>query len=163
MKLGYIVKTSDSTLPKFPESCVVCGYPHGGEDGIIEMTLKAHMSSIAFYMANIIKMGEKRHILQIPGHQKCIRRLRRDYWLRYLLLVLIALPVVIIGIMNDWNRFYGGLIVCVIGAPFIYWELTHPLPVEYDHEKGEYIFTFKNKAYAESFAALNQSRIEENR
>jgi hypothetical protein len=161
MKLGYSVTVSDSREPKFPGYCVVCGQPHKEDQGIIEMTLKAHMTSVVFYAANIMKIAEHRHVMKIPGHAKCINGLRRQFWQRYFVLAIIAVSVTIFGMFNNWNKYYGGLIVILIGAPFIYWELAHPLPIEYDHDRGQYIFTFKDRIYADNFAALNQTEMKE--
>src|SRR5574340_531926 len=141
MKYGYRVKVSDSPLPKFPPSCVVCGQQHRGEFGIIEMTRKGHIPFVWFFMANIIKISEKHHILQIPGHKKCVNRLRRNFWLRNIMLVLVALAIATVGIINNWGKFYTAIVGLIICAPFIYWELSHPLPIEYDHNEGEYVFT----------------------
>jgi len=162
MKKGFIVKVKDSQSLSFPEYCVVCGRPHNGQHGTIELD-PGSISSIAFtiqMLRSIDKLSSKKHILSIPGHQSCIKSIRKAFWFRILFYFLIAAPIVIIGIQQGLNRFYMFLLLGVIALPIIFWEFSHPLPINYNHRYGEYVFEFKNRDYAERFALLNNAKVE---
>jgi hypothetical protein len=49
--------------------------------------------------------------------------------------------------------------VAIILLPFVLWHFNHPLPIECEYRKGNYIFTFKNRAYAERFAQMNKTNL----
>lgn len=52
------------------------------------------------------------------------------------------------------------LICLIIDALFMFWELSHPLPINYEYSNGEYVFEFTDRDYAERFALLNNARVE---
>lgn len=162
---GFIVKVNDLKFLSFPEYCIVCGRQYKGRYGTIEIGpvskrrpyLPVHISMLLL----IDKISSKEHVLSVPGHQKCIKSIRTAFWIRTLFYFLIAVPVFIIGIKYGLNRFYMFLICLVIAVPFIFWEFSHPLPINYEYRNGEYVFEFKDRDYAERFALLNDAKVEE--
>jgi hypothetical protein len=163
MKKGFTVKVKDSHSLSFPEYCVVCGRPYHGQLGKIELDPSSTSSMVTpIWMGRgIDKISSKKHVLSIPGHQSCIKSIRKAFWIRNLFYVLIAISVLIIGIKQGLNKFYMILLATVIALPIVLWEFSHPLPINYNHRNGEYIFEFKDRDYAERFALLNNAKVEE--
>jgi len=62
--------------------------------------------------------------------------------------------------MNSWNFFLEIILIFIIASPLVYWDIKHPLPVEYMLKDKKLIFTFTDENYAERFALLNQSKVE---
>ena len=162
MKNNYIVKISDSQDLIFPEDCVVCGCPHNGQLGNIEMhpSASGYFSSFIWIFSLLDKISSRKSLLSIAGHQSCLRSVRRSYWFRTLLFLLIITPIYIIGREQGVNRLYMLFICILLALPFVLWEYSRPLPIEYDYEKGKYVFTFTNRSYAERFASLNNTKME---
>jgi len=162
MKQNYIVKVSDAHDLSFPEYCVVCGRPHNGQRGNIEInpTGNSYFSSFIWMFSLLDKISSKKSVLSIPGHLGCLKSVRKSYWIRTLLLLLIITPIYIIGSEQGVNRFYMIFICSVIAVPFVLWEYARPLPIDYDHVQGKYVFTFTDRNYAERFASLNNTKME---
>lgn len=145
----------------FPAYCIVCGRPHNNQHGTIEVTPRgAYWHHL---ISSIDDISSKRHVISVPGHPKCLRSVRQSFWIRWLFIISIIIPTTIYGAAKDWSRFHILGIDLIIASPFIVWHLANPLPIEYTHMSGKYIFSFTDRYYAERFATLNNSKIEERR
>lgn len=155
----YSVSVNASQNLLFPEYCVICGKPADGQKGKIEMNLFQ-----SFFPESITSMfaqaSSKQRILNIPSHEICLRTARRSYWMRNILIILIVLFCLMVGEMNSWSRPLEVVLIFVIASPLIYWETSHPLPVEYEMKDNKLIFTFIDRQYADGFAFLNQSEVK---
>lgn len=143
----------------FPEHCVVCGRFNNGQQGKIEMT-RARSFFPSFIIDRLEQISSKQRIQLIPSHTECLRGVRRSFWKRNIILIFIVTFCLIEGKMNSWNFFLEIILIFIIASPLVFWDMKHPLPVEYMLKDKKLIFTFTDKNYAERFALLNQSKVE---
>lgn len=163
MKKGYSVEVSDANIPVFPEHCVFCTRPHGEQLGTLEISPlfgKAFSQGIGFSFYPAGGDASKKQSVCIPAHDQCIKEIKTRFWIRNLLPLLVALPVLITSMSGNWNNMYILLIGLVAAAPLVFWEVTHPVPIGYEHGSGYYIFTFRDRNYAEVFAQQNNAVIK---
>lgn len=158
----YNVQVDEARNITFPEFCVVCGRLNNGQQGIIEMT-KAQSFFPSSFISALEQLSSKKRLIEIPSHKNCIRAVRSSFWKRNLLYVVIVLFWLTMGRINNWNIFHEIILIIISSAPLMYWDTKHPLPVEYILKDKKLIFTFIDKNYAERFALLNDSKIEEKR
>lgn len=162
--MRYSVEVSDEETPVFPEHCVFCRRPDGEQLGTMEISPefgKAFSQGVGFSFYPAVGDVSKKHSVGIPAHRQCIKEINTKFWIRNLLPVIVALPVLITGMSGNWNNYYILLLGLVAAAPLIFWDITHPLPIGYEHCSGHYVFTFRDRKYAKDFARQNNTGIKE--
>lgn len=155
MKKLFIVEMSDSKLPIFPESCVVCNRPKGEQ--LRTMKMSSEHGRVDFYLYNLVKKNAQGYFLDIPAHDKCIIEVRNKFLKRFLLILSFT---VLVGVICNHYNFSGffAMIAFIFTMPLLF---NVPVPLEYEYYSNKFNFTFRDRNYAEHFAALNNVTMKE--
>jgi hypothetical protein len=161
MKNVFIVEVSDSKIPAFPDSCVVCRQPQVGQLGTIQIA--DEHGRLDFYFYQLTKEDRNQNFLSIPAHDACIKGVRNNFLKRFFLMVILAVSIGWIGIFYRLGLFFSAIIALLVVTPFLYWQFTEPVPVEYMHYSGKFVLIFKDRNYATDVAHLNHVNMKEQR
>jgi hypothetical protein len=159
MKTVYVVEVSDSQKPVFPDSCVVCGQPRG--ERLTTIMMNDEHGRVDFYLHGLFDTPAQGSLLEIPAHDVCARGVRNDFLKRFFLIVSVAASIFIIGILNKCSTWLSAAIALVLATPFLYFQFTKPVPVEFNHYDKKYVLMFKDRSYAEEFSHLNIAEVKE--
>jgi hypothetical protein len=159
MKNVFIVEVSDSKIPAFPDSCVVCRQPQVGQLGTIQIA--DEHGRLDFYFYQLTKEDRNQNFLSIPAHDACIKGVRNNFLKRFFLMVILAVSIGWIGIFYRLGLFFSAIIALLVVTPFLYWQFTEPVPVEYMHYSGKFVLIFKDRNYATDVAHLNHVNMKE--
>jgi len=154
----YVILKLGAHEPKFDDRCVVCKEPCGRSERIL----------IKAWSANFMPGAEfapTREFL-VPAHvtsKNCSRKLLRQWWLvtHGFTAVAIVIAVAVGFLMWKLNRgmslFYEVMLpVVIVGIAFyLYWKNHLEIAINEQMRDGEYMFTFDDCQYAESFERLN--------
>ena len=158
MAEGFNVEIISKSQIKYPEECIVCGRNANGQKG------KVQVGPLDMNMA-----FSKKNIVEVPMHNRCSTKYKLTFWKRYGFIFIIGAVVLIaLIIYTDYdsisdrliNRIILIIVLSVVLIPILVWHFNRPLPIECEYEKGNYIFTFNNRSYAERFAQINGSKVE---
>jgi hypothetical protein len=161
MKNVFIVEVSDLKIPVFPEACVVCRQPQSEQLGTIQMA--DEHGRLDFYFYHLIRRNRNENFLNIPAHDTCIKGVRNNFLKRFFLIVILAVSIGLIGILYHFGLFYSAIVALLVVTPFLYWQFTEPVPVEYMHYSGKFVLIFKDRNYATDVAHLNHVHLKEGR
>lgn len=167
MAEGYNVELNTKAKIEFPTECLMCGRDAKGQ----KRTLQIGPLNRDLALSSKIK-----NTINVPMHRNCSRKFGIAFWKRYgTILILIPLLFLLGEIYFNktigqfykhfgqyllWSLFFLLGIVAIF-IPIILWWHNHPLQIECDYEKGNYVFTFKDRIYAEKFAQLNKTQVKQ--
>jgi len=161
MKNVFIVEVSDSKIPVFPDSCVVCRQPQVEQLGTIQ--IDDEHGRLDFYFYHLTKRDRNENFLNVRAHDTCIKGVRNNFLKRFFLIVILAVSIGLIGILYHFGLFYSAIVALLVVTPFLYWQFTEPVPVEYMHYSGKFALIFKDRNYATDVAHLNHIHLKEGR
>ena len=99
--------------------------------------------------------------VDVPAHELCAKKLSRAVQGRTLVLLILTTIPIGVGIVREWDTWVivlaSFLVFVIVGR----WQSARPLPVEITHLGYKMEFTFRDRGYAEQFASLNGSSVEE--
>lgn len=161
MAEGYNVEISIKSPVEFPDECPICKRNARGNKSTIQIGPLDH--NLAF--------SKIKNTIVVPMHIGCAKKFGLSFWKRYGFILFCGIVnLVIFAIYFDITKEPTGQyvfkrIILMLGfvlvlAPFIVWWFNHPLPIECEYEKGNYIFTFEDRNYAERFAQLNNAQVK---
>jgi len=159
MKNVFIVEVSDSKTPVFPEACVVCRQPQSEPLGTIQMA--DEHGRLDFYFYHLIKGSPNENLLNIPAHDTCIKGVRNHFLKRFFLMVTLAVSIGSLGILYRFSLFFSAIDALLVITPFLYWQFSEPVPMEYNHYSGKFVLLFKDRNYAADVAHLNHVNLKE--
>lgn len=159
MGLSTDVRLPKSQAPKFPDRCVVCGQEK--PDGTVRVSTRA----IGWWTWAFWLPGRKFSV-DVPACSCCGGRLRRQHlfrWLTMIALIAVAVPVVM-PFLNDLKgpirKWVGLAAVLVVVSPYFIWQTFFPPPIDLTAHSDSVDYEFRDRAYAEEFAALNNSETD---
>lgn len=161
MAEGYNVELSSELQIAFPAECLICRRNAHGEKRTIQIGPLDH--NLAF--------SKIKNTIDVPMHGRCSKKFGLSFWKRYgFLLICGVVNLIIFAMYFDITKEPTGQyilkrIILMLGfvavvAPFFIWWHNHPLQIECEYEKGNYVFTFEDRVYAEKFAQLNKTTIK---
>ncbi len=162
MKRLYTVEVNDEQYPLFPDGCIICRKPLDASFDCLEIHDvfgRKHSSIMTFFHAPDRAAGL--HTLKAPAHCECLKSISFKYRTRNMLPILVGASVLITGMSGAWNNYLILLIGLISAAPLVIWDITHPVPLEYERIPGKYVFRFRDQAYAKAFAACNRTVTKE--
>jgi hypothetical protein len=131
-------------VPRWPDRCVVCGTIGPGET---------------------FELKEKKLELRVVGCEPCGRSLRTRRWIRRTI-VTCASATGAIGafVVARENGIRGGKLIALVGAlvvagPILLLQKLSPLPLEVSDGPSGIAYDFRDRAYADEFAALNEAKV----
>ena len=154
----------DVNLPKsytalFPNRCVICGKEAPGDT--YSVTTRTIGSGTAVTTA-----GPKFSV-EAPACRGCRDRMRHRVWRRIaenVVFLLIGLGVGVRVIAGSHTAFANVIlfVICLLClVPLVAWRMFHPLPFDITAFSDTVDYEFRDRAYAEEFAALNQDAAPE--
>src|SRR4030043_465082 len=93
----------------------------------------------------------------------CIKGVWNNFLKRFILIVILAVSIGLIGILYHFGLFYSAIVALLVVTPFLYWQFTEPVPVECMHYSGKFVLIFKDRNYATDVAHLNHVHLKEGR
>jgi hypothetical protein len=159
MALSTDVRLPKSQTPKFPNKCVVCGQE--SPDGNVTVSTRA----IGWWTWIHWLPGSK-YSVQVPACSWCGQRLRRQHWFRWLTVAALVFAAIftIAPFFEDLPRalrrwtVMGAVIVVLL--PWFLWETFFPPPIDLTAYSDSVDYEFRDPAYAEEFAALNEMKTD---
>lgn len=159
MGLSSDVRLPKNRKPEFPNRCVVCGQEH--PDSTVPVSTRA----IGWWTWMFWLPGRKFSV-QVPACSGCGRRLWRQHLFRWLITIVLILCVVfaIAPFFADFPRAYrkwlilGAVIVVLL--PWFLWQVFFPPPLDLTAFSDSIDYEFRDRAYAEEFASLNQAKVD---
>src|SRR4030042_6425805 len=116
-----------------------------------------------FYFYHLIRRNRNENFLNIPAHDTCIKGVPNNFLKRFILILILAVSIGLIGILYHFGPFYSAIVALLVVTPFLYWQFTEPVPVEYMHYSGKFVLIFKDRNYATDVAHLNHVHLKEGR
>lgn len=159
MKNVFIVEMSDSNKPVFPETCVVCRQAQSEPLGTLRIS--DENGRLDFYFYHLIKESPNENFLNVPAHDTCIKAVRNHFLKRFFLIMILPVSIGLIGMVYHLSLFYSAIAALLVIGPFLYWQLSVPVPMEYEHYSGKFVLVFKNRNYAADVAHLNHANMKE--
>jgi hypothetical protein len=159
MKTVFIVEVPDSKKPAFPEACVVCRQPQVEQLGTIRIA--DEHGRLDFYFYPFTKGEKHEYSLTVPAHESCIRGIRNHFFKRFFLMMIAPVSIGLIGIVFHFSLFYSASVALLVVTPFLYWQFSEPVPMEYNHYSGKFVLLFKDRNYAADVAHLNHVNLKE--
>ena len=150
------------TLPtgmpaEFPDECVGCGQHFPGTARVITRDARYHIALWAGWL-----------LLRVPACRTCARWLHLSRWWCFLRTLLVGVAGVAFGIVVLLPRFPGfvtGLsVLFLIGVAFlVFFVIDRRFPPSFNIDLRGPIadYEFRNRSYAERFAALNGASPEQ--
>lgn len=157
--LSIDVRLPKDQVPKFPDRCVVCGREK--PDGTVRVGTRA----IGWWTWAFWVPGRK-FALDVPACSWCAARLRRGRLFRWLTLAALALAAVFTiapffeGVPRPLRRWLVLGAVIVVLLPWFTWEVMFPPPIDLTAYGDAVDYEFRDRAYAEEFAALNNATTD---
>ncbi len=156
--------STDVNLPKghppvFPDRCVACGADHPGG------TYRASTNAIGWWTLAFWSFG-RRFTVEVPACAPCRARMRRQRWVQFV----VNVTVIVIGVsvaISLLHSYHGPLkkwlvlgiaLLCLL--PVVLWETFFPRPFDMTAFTNTVDYEFRDAAYAEEFAMLNQPPVE---
>jgi len=160
MPLSTDVKLPKSHPPVFPDRCVVCGANHP------DATYRAGTNAIGWWTLAFWSFGQ-RFTVEVPACEPCCGRMRRQRWVQLAVNAAVAVAGVAVAMsLLQWYRgpfkrwlVLGIALVCLL--PVILWETFFPRPFDMTAFSDTMDYEFRDSAYAEEFAALNDLTAED--
>ncbi len=151
---GYYVEIPYGKEIRFPNRCVVCDQATAGT------TILMHGNPVGYYGLWVwqFRMGKK---IEVPAHQSCGAELKSSIFLRTIIILIIAIIVLAFTIYYEWSKWTMiGVLITILLFP-IMWQLTNAPPFEFEFQDGMYEFRFSNPDYANEFARLNKTTVQQ--
>lgn len=159
--------STDVNLPKgqppvFPDRCVACGADHPGG------AYRASTNAIGWWTLAFWTFG-RRFTVEVPACEPCRDRMRRQRWVQ---IVVDATAIVIgvsvaISLLHSYHGAFKKWLVLVITLvcllPVVLWETVFPRAFDMTAFTDTVDYEFRDAAYAEEFALLNQPTVEDSR
>lgn len=159
MKTVPLVEVPASQKPLFPDSCIVCNRIRNEKLELLAMS--DEHSRVEFYLYGIDKKPAQGVVLHVPIHDTCARGERTAFWKRLLLILGIAVVIVACGFALHASAVVTVSLAAIIAAFLLYGEFRKPTPFEFWQYGGKYFLLFQDRAYAEQFARLNKTAVQE--
>ena len=159
MPFNTDVNLPKSYTPLFPDRCVICGKESPGDT--YRVTTRAIGSGAAMTTA-----GPKFSV-EAPACRGCRDQMRRRVWRRIaenVVFLLIGLGVGVRVISGSHTAFANVILfaICLLClVPLVAWRTFHPLPFDITAFSDTVDYEFRDRAYAEEFAELNQDATQE--
>jgi len=157
--LSIDVRLPKNQAPKFPARCVVCGQEK--PDGTVRVSTRA----IGWWTWTLWAPGRK-FAVDVPACSWCGARLRRQHWFRWLTMLALAAAAIltIAPFFDDVPRAFRRWVVVgavlVVLLPGFVWQLIFPPPIDLTAFSDSVDYEFRDRAYAEEFAALNNATTD---
>lgn len=137
----------------FPKRCPITGlHP----DKMV--SIKASPSGYYGVPAYLLGLTKS---LTIPISSKAGSRLRWSPAIRNLFNAIFILPLIVVCVNLGYGKLKSLLIILCLWAPFAFWQLYNPLPIEFKKDGDEYELEIKDRDWALEFSKLNHGKIEE--
>jgi hypothetical protein len=163
MSKVFIVQTSDSEEPVFPQLCIVCR--DLGIEPLVALKINDEEGLIDFYLYRIMRSNQDRFpgysFLDIPAHHTCLRKFQYTFLTRLFFILMVAAAVVVICVLNRISLFLSLILSPIVIGPLLALEWRKPAPFEFHKYAHKYVLYFKDRHYAEEFARLNNSSVQE--
>jgi hypothetical protein len=155
MAVSTDVNLPRSHTPVFPDRCVACGARSPGA------TYRAGTNAIGWRTLAFWSFGE-RVTVEVPACEACRGRMRRQRWVQLVVnAAFVVAGVVIAGSLLKWYKgplkqwlMLGIALICLL--PVVLWETFFPRPIDMTAFSHSVDYEFRDPAYAEEFASMNQ-------
>jgi hypothetical protein len=153
MPLSHDVTLPRSQPPVFPHLCVSCLKPP-------ETLLAVSTRSIGWWTLAFLTSG-RRIQYDVPVCHSCLRRIRHERRLRFWANAAFILAGVLVAVLllgryhGPFRKHLACAIVLVCCLPLIFWETFRPPAIDLTVGPNSIDYEFRNKQYAEAFAASN--------
>jgi hypothetical protein len=159
MPLSTDVRLPKGEEPKFPDRCVACGRPEPGA------RFEVSTRTVKWWTLMVWEVGE-RFSVQVPACPGCVRRFRARrrvgiaaYWL--FCIAGVGVARLLLGDLRGPLRELPILgIALALMMPYFLWQVFHPPVLELTAYSKAVEYEFRDRKYAEEFAALNGVELE---
>lgn len=140
--------------PVFPERCVVCGVAHPDD------WARIRTRSIGWWVVLFPSLSEE-FAIRAPACRDCAEGLARGLRMRQIVTTCIVLAgltasVVLAGHLGAraWHAFLVGVVTLAFGVRMV-WQWVFPAPLDLTAYETTVDYRFRDRPYAEEFAAMN--------
>jgi hypothetical protein len=158
MKSLYVVEVGDPKIPRFPDSCIICGL--SGPEKLVETTVTDEATRVDFFLYSLPISPAQGSKIDVPVHDSCAKTMRNRFLKEAAATVMVA--GLIIGLSGIYGRYLGAAWAIGFGFVVAFWmfQSAKMVPFEFNRTLSGYIFTFADHHYAERVAALNGVQIK---
>jgi hypothetical protein len=160
MSVSTDINLPKGHLPVFPDRCVACGADH--PLGVYRTSTNA----IGWWTLAFWSFG-RRFTVEVPACEPCRNRMRRQRWVQFT----VDAIVIVIGVsaaMSLLQSYHGPFkkwlilgiaLLCLL--PVVLWETFFPRPFDMTAFTDTVDYEFRDAAYAQEFALLNEPTAED--
>lgn len=157
MKTRYVVEVNGASRPVLPEVCIVCGKSAG--EPLRTLPLSDEYSRVEFYFYRILEEPAQGALLDVRVHDRCARSVRNRFVKGLLSIVAVATAIAAAGILMGFDGLLAIVAALVAATPFLYRQLSSPVPIEFWHYGGKYVLVFEDRRLADRVARLNEAEV----
>jgi hypothetical protein len=152
------VKLPKTRQPEFPDRCVACGQKEPGN------TIRVCTNAIGWWTIALWAFGP-RFCVDVPACDGCRHKMLRQRWTRRIItwgsaFVGVAVAMAVLqrhnGPLKRWLAL-GIALACM--SPWFLWEMIFPPPIDLTAYKKNVDYEFRDAAYAQEFASLNDGEL----
>jgi hypothetical protein len=159
MPLSTDVRLPKAQEPVFPDRCVVCGQP----DPVDRVEVATGSTG---WWTWLLRHSGERFSVQAPACPDCVLRLtarrRRDIVLLYLFAIAaVGVATYLFGSVRGPHRKWLTIGLALAGlVPYAVWQAFFPPPIDLTAHSDTVDYEFRDRDYAEEFAALNGAKTD---